>query len=52
MQRPVSKLMGYTIEASDGHIGTVSDVLFDEATLKVRWLSVLHGPGLWRCRVG
>ena len=46
MQRPVSKLMGYTIEASDGPIGTVNDFLFDDATWKVRWLVVDTGHWL------
>jgi hypothetical protein len=28
----VSALKGYTVEASDGRIGTVSDFLFDDRT--------------------
>jgi len=31
---------GFTIEASDGKIGTVSDFLFDDSTWKLRWLVV------------
>jgi sporulation protein YlmC with PRC-barrel domain len=41
MLRPVSRLKGHAIEATDGHIGTVGDVLFDDATWKTRWL-VIH----------
>lgn len=46
MLRPVSKFTGYTIEASDGHIGSVSDFLFDDVTWKVRWLVVDTGHWL------
>ena len=46
MLRPVSKLNGYKIEASDGHIGSVNDFLFDDATWKVRWLVVDTGHWL------
>jgi PRC-barrel domain len=41
-----SKLNGYTIAASDGHLGTVSDVLFDDATWSMRWLVVDTGHWL------
>ena len=46
MLRPVSKLSGYTIEASDGHIGAANDFLFDDVTWKVRWLVVDTGHWL------
>jgi sporulation protein YlmC with PRC-barrel domain len=46
MLRRISKLSGYAIEATDGHIGTVSDVLFDDATWKTRWLVVDTGHWL------
>ena len=32
-----SALKGYAIEASDGRIGTVTDLLFDDLTWKIRW---------------
>ena len=31
-------IKGYAIEAEDGRMGTVSDLLFDDRTWKVRWL--------------
>ncbi len=43
---PHLKLTGYTIQATDGHIGDVSDVLFDDATWKTRWLVVDTGHWL------
>ena len=46
MLRPISKLEGYKIDGSDGSIGTVSDVLFDDATWKLRWLVVDTGHWL------
>ncbi len=41
-----SALNGYAIEASDGRIGTVSDLLFDDTTWKPRWLVVETGTWL------
>jgi hypothetical protein len=41
-----SAINGYTIEASDGSIGTVSDFLFDDASWLVRWLVVDTGTWL------
>ena len=41
-----STIHGYTIVASDGHLGTVSDFLFDDATWMVRWLVVDTGTWL------
>lgn len=43
MLQIVSKLKGYSIEAKDGTIGTASDFLFDDSSLKVRWLVVDTG---------
>ena len=37
---------GFSIEASDGKIGTVSDFLFDETSWKLRWLVVDTGTWL------
>jgi hypothetical protein len=37
---------GFSIEASDGKIGTVSDFLFDDTTWKLRWLVVDTGNWL------
>jgi sporulation protein YlmC with PRC-barrel domain len=41
-----SALRGYAIEASDGQIGTVKDILFDDTTWKVRWLDINAGSWL------
>ncbi len=41
----VSALKGYTIEASDGSLGTVSDLLFDDRSWNVRWL--VANTGSW-----
>ncbi len=41
-----SALKGYAIEAKDGRIGTVKDVLFDDRTWRVRWLVVDAGTWL------
>jgi hypothetical protein len=38
-----SVLKSFTIAASDGHIGTVSDFLFDDANWQIRWLVVDAG---------
>lgn len=38
-----SLLIGFTIEASDGRIGTVHDVLFDDIDWIIRWLVVDTG---------
>ena len=37
---------GFSIEASDGKLGTVSDFLFDDTTWKLRWLVVETGNWL------
>jgi hypothetical protein len=41
-----SALKGYTIDAKDGGIGTVTDLLFDDMTWKIRWLVVDTGTWL------
>ncbi len=42
----VSALKGYTILADDGRIGTVSDILFDDESWRLRWLVVNTGTWL------
>jgi len=46
MLRNASAIKGYSIAASDGQIGTVSDFLFDDASWLVRWLVVDTGKWL------
>jgi len=41
-----SALKGYAIEATDGRIGSVNDLLFDDTTWKVRWVVVDTGNWL------
>jgi sporulation protein YlmC with PRC-barrel domain len=41
-----SEIKGYAIAASDGHLGTVSDFLFDDTSWRVRWLVVDTGTWL------
>jgi hypothetical protein len=41
-----SVINGYSIAASDGRVGVVSDFLFDDDTWKVRWLVVDTGKWL------
>jgi hypothetical protein len=41
-----SALKGYAVEASDGAIGTVTDLLFDDKTWTLRWL-VVHTAWLF-----
>ncbi len=43
MLRKASAIDGYAIAASDGWIGTVNDILFDDASWLVRWLVVDTG---------
>ena len=38
-----SVLKGYSIDATDGHFGTVKTFLFDDTTWKIRWLVVDTG---------
>jgi len=42
----ISAIDGYDIEATDGHLGTVSDLLFSDADWVVRWLVVDTGKWL------
>ncbi len=42
---------GFSIEASDGRIGTVRDFLFDDSTWKLRWLVVDTGGWLSDCKL-
>jgi len=46
MLRQGLALKGFSIEATDGKMGTVSDFLFDEKTWKLRWLVVDAGDWL------
>jgi hypothetical protein len=41
-----SALKGYVIEASDRRIGTVTDLMFDDLTWKIRWVVVDTGSWL------
>lgn len=41
-----SALRGFTIAATDGEIGTVSDLLFDDQSWKLRWVVVHTGSWL------
>jgi hypothetical protein len=46
MLRNASAVNGYAIVASDGHLGAVSDFLFDDTTWLIRWLVVKTGDWL------
>jgi sporulation protein YlmC with PRC-barrel domain len=46
MLQKISDLKGYKILATDGPLGTVSDLLFDDASWRVRWLVVDTGSWL------
>jgi sporulation protein YlmC with PRC-barrel domain len=46
MLRNASVINGYAIAASDGHLGTVSDFLFDDVSWLIRWLVVDIGTWL------
>jgi sporulation protein YlmC with PRC-barrel domain len=46
MLRRGSAFNGYSIEATDGKVGTVADVLFDDTTWQLRWLVVDTGGWL------
>ena len=43
MLRHTSDILGYAIGATDGPIGSITDLLFDDATWLVRWLVVDTG---------
>jgi hypothetical protein len=47
MQRRVSAFNGYTIEATDGNVGAISDILFEDNDWKLRWFVVDTGPWLF-----
>ena len=51
MLHVLSPLKGFSIEASDGRIGTVVDFLFDDAYWNVRWLVIDCGTWLSGRRV-
>ena len=36
-------MKGYAVSGTDGHLGTVSDLLFDDVSWKMRWLVVSTG---------
>src|SRR6185437_253497 len=38
-----SMMTGYAVLGLDGHLGTVSDLLFDDSSWKIRWLVVSAG---------
>jgi hypothetical protein len=46
MLRRVSGLTGYQLQGTDGRIGSVSDLLFDDVTWKTRWIVVDTGGWL------
>jgi hypothetical protein len=46
-----SALKGYPIKASDGQLGTVSDLMYDEADWVIRWVVVDTGDWLSGRRV-
>ena len=41
-----SALKGYAIEATDGRVGTVTDLLFDDSSWNIRWIVVNTGTWL------
>lgn len=43
MQIKATDTTGYDLQASDGTLGTVSDLSFDDASWTVRWLVVETG---------
>ena len=46
MLQVVSNLIGFSIEAQDGPLGSVNDFLFDDTTWKTRWLVIDTGHWL------
>jgi len=46
MQRRLSAFNGYTIEAPDGNVGYVSDILFEDNDWKLRWFVIKTGSWL------
>jgi len=51
MLRRINDVYGYTIDAADGHIGKVSNFLFDDTTWKIRYLVVDTGTWLLKQKV-
>ncbi|MBN1475198.1 PRC-barrel domain containing protein [Candidatus Sumerlaeota bacterium] len=51
MLRSLSEMRGYSILATDGHIGKAHDFLFDSLTWTLRYLVVKTGPWLLERRV-
>lgn len=51
MQRRVSAFNGYTIEAPDGKVGVVSDILFEDDSWKLRWFVITTGQWLSARRI-
>jgi len=43
MLRPTSEIDGHAIEAADGALGSIKDILFDDASWMVRWVVVDTG---------
>ena len=46
MMFAISALEGCTVEASDGEVGTVKDILFDDEAWRIRWVVVDTGTWL------
>jgi hypothetical protein len=46
MQRRASAFKGYTIEAIDGNVGSISDILFEGDNWKLRWFVINTGSWL------
>jgi len=46
MQRRASDFTGYTIEATDGKVGSISDILFEDQNWKLRWFVINTGSWL------
>ena len=47
MQRRLSAFNNYTIEAPDGNVGYVSDILFEDNSWKLRWFVITAGSWLF-----
>ncbi len=43
---PISSLKGFRIAATDGDVGTISDVLFDDKSWMIRWIEIDTGTWL------
>jgi sporulation protein YlmC with PRC-barrel domain len=46
MEHPINSLIGYSLEATDGEIGEVTDFYFDDETWTIRYLVVKTGGWL------